>query len=68
MKTEKFDITGMGCAACAAHIEKELKKQDGIHSVQVNLLSNSMTASFDENIVDVRGITKIGRASCRERV
>ncbi len=56
MKTEKFDITGMGCAACAAHIEKELKKQDGVHSVQVNLLSNSMTASFDENVLDARGI------------
>jgi Cu+-exporting ATPase len=49
VKTKKFDITGMTCTACAAHIEKSVGKLAGIQSVNVNLLSNSMTVSFDES-------------------
>lgn len=48
MKTEKYDIEGMTCAACAAHIEKSVKKLDGVNSVQVNLLTNSMDVTFNE--------------------
>ena len=48
MKTQKFTITGMTCSACQSHVEKAVNKLDGIDSVNVNLLSNSMEASFDE--------------------
>jgi len=48
MKTEKFDVTGMTCASCVAHVEKSVKKLDGVASVNVNLLTNSMTVTFDE--------------------
>lgn len=48
MKIEKFDITGMSCAACVANIEKTVGKLPAVRSVQVNLLSNSMTVDFDE--------------------
>lgn len=47
MKTEKFDIKGMTCSACVAHVEKSVTKLEGIDFVQVNLLSNSMTVSYD---------------------
>ena len=42
MKKEKFDIQGMTCSSCSAHVEKAVKKVDGVKSVIVNLLSNNM--------------------------
>jgi copper ion binding protein len=45
---QKFDITGMGCAACVARIEGDVKKTDGVTAVSVNLLKNSMVAEYDE--------------------
>ena len=41
-----FAITGMTCAACAAHVEKAVKKLD-VRSVEVNLLMNRMTVDSD---------------------
>jgi Cu2+-exporting ATPase/Cu+-exporting ATPase len=55
---QKFDITGMGCAACVARIETDVKKMDGIGSVSVNLLKNSMVAEFDETKTSVPAIVK----------
>ena len=48
MKT-KFDVTGMTCSACSAHVEKAVAKVDGVKTVAVSLLTNSMTVEFDEN-------------------
>jgi len=48
MKTEKFDVTGMTCASCVAHVEKSVSKLEGIKAVNVNLLTNSMSVSYDE--------------------
>ena len=42
MKT-KFDVTGMTCAACQAHVEKSVRKLPGVSQVNVNLLQNNMT-------------------------
>lgn len=47
MKKEKFTVTGMNCSACSAHVEKAVKKLDGVSSVFVNLLTNSMVVEFD---------------------
>ena len=49
--TEKFDVTGMMCAACSAHVDKSVRKLDGVCDVNVNLLMNNMTVDFDENAV-----------------
>ncbi len=49
--TENFDITGMTCSACSAHVEKSVNKLDGVKCVNVNLLRNSMQAEFDENVL-----------------
>ncbi len=51
MVTQQFDISGMTCSACAARIERVVKKLPGMEDVNVNLLKNSMKASFDENAV-----------------
>ena len=49
---QKFNVTGMTCSACSASVEKAVKKLNGIESVNVNLLSNSMTVDYDENNID----------------
>ncbi len=52
MKKEKFDIQGMTCSSCQAHVEKAVNKLDGINLVNVNLLSNNMIVEYDENKID----------------
>ena len=56
MKHEKFTITGMSCSACSARVEKAVNKLDGIDKASVNLLTNSMQASYDENVVSEQDI------------
>jgi len=56
MKVEKFDVTGMTCSSCVAHVEKSVSKLEGVKAVNVNLLTNSMSVSFDENNLDVSTI------------
>ena len=48
MKTEKFNVTGMTCAACSAHVEKAVRGVEGVDTVNVNLLMNHMAVSYQE--------------------
>ena len=48
----RFTITGMTCAACAAHVERAVKKA-GVDDVAVNLLSNRMTVDTDVSDADI---------------
>ncbi len=54
---EKYNITGMSCAACSARVEKAVSAVDGVTSCAVNLLTNSMivegTASKESIISSV---------------
>lgn len=45
---KKFNVTGMSCAACSAHVEKSVRGVAGVTDVNVNLLANSMTVEFAE--------------------
>ena len=56
MKKEKFNIQGMTCSSCSAHVDKAVRNLSGIKDVNVNLLSNSMQVEFDENIIDEQKI------------
>lgn len=49
---EKFDVTGMSCSACSSHVEKSVSKLEGINTVSVNLLTNSMQVEYDETKLD----------------
>ena len=40
---EQYIVTGMTCAACQAHVEKAVRSVPGVDSVNVSLLTNSMT-------------------------
>ena len=44
---EKFNISGMTCAACVAHVQKAVENLEGTENVNVNLLTNSMTLDLD---------------------
>lgn len=55
MKKVKFDITGMSCSACSAHIENKVNSLDGV-SCSVNLLQNLMVTQFDESKADTQVI------------
>lgn len=58
MHKDQFDITGMTCSACSSRIEKSVAKLPGIQEVSVNLLKNSMVASYDESVLDAAGIVQ----------
>ena len=53
---EKFDVLGMTCAACQAHVEKAVKKLDGVKTCDVNLLLNNMKVEFDDKVVSKEDI------------
>lgn len=52
MKKVKFNITGMTCSSCSAHVERAVKGLNGVKKVNVNLLSNNMIVEYDENILN----------------
>lgn len=47
MAQDKFDVGGMTCAACQAHVDRAVSKIDGVQSVAVNLLAGSMLVDYD---------------------
>ncbi len=56
----KFDVTGMTCSACSAHVEKSVSKLEGVDKVSVNLLTNSMQAEYNEDIVIINAVISAG--------
>ena len=46
---KKYKVTGMTCSACSSRVEKCVEKLDGVNTVSVNLLTNSMQVDFDES-------------------
>ena len=55
---EKFEVLGMTCSSCQAHVEKAVSKLDGVEEVNVNLLSNSMNVTYQEDKVSTSDIVK----------
>lgn len=53
-----FDVKGMTCAACSAHVEKSVRKLAGVNNVTVSLLSNSMEVDFDPAVVSADQICR----------
>lgn len=58
---QKFNVTGMSCAACVSRVEKAVKNVSGVDSCSVNLLTNSMIVFGDvpENQI-VAAVEKAG--------
>lgn len=45
---EKFNVEGMTCASCQAHVDKAVRKVEGVKDVSVNLLTNTMVVDFED--------------------
>ena len=58
---KKFNLKNLDCANCAAQIEANVAKIDGVNSVSVNFFTTTMKIDFDENRSDeiIENIRKI---------
>lgn len=54
---KRFDVSGMTCAACQANVQKAVEKL-GVDSVNVNLISESMTVNYDPSKISKEDIIK----------
>ncbi|MCI6054057.1 heavy metal translocating P-type ATPase [Dysosmobacter sp.] len=48
MREERYDISGMHCAACSASVERVTRKLPGVERSDVNLTTGVMTICYDE--------------------
>ena len=51
MRTDIYKIEGMHCAACSAAVERVVSKLNGVTSCRVNLITEKMTVSYNDNIL-----------------
>ncbi|WP_275975206.1 heavy metal translocating P-type ATPase [Tetragenococcus halophilus] len=56
--SQSFDIEGMTCASCVQAIEKSVGKVDGVQEVAVNLATEKMNVSYDEDAINAGDIIK----------
>ncbi|PLR98449.1 copper-translocating P-type ATPase [Bacillus sp. T33-2] len=52
----EFDVFGMTCAACAARIEKGLKKLEGVRNAHVNLALETAFVEYNSSQVSIKDI------------
>lgn len=45
---KKFRVEGVDCADCAAKMEDEIKKIDGVNSAKLNFLTEKLTIEADD--------------------
>ena len=56
MKNVTMPVTGMTCANCAATIERNVRKLQGVQVANVNLASEKLSVEFDPGVLDEQGI------------
>ncbi len=56
MTQERYEVTGMTCAACQSHVEKAVNALSGVNNVSVNLLTNSMVVDYDDAVLNTAAI------------
>ena len=60
-RMEKYNVTGMSCAACSAHVEKAVRKVPGVTDVTVSLLTNSMKVDGTADAAEIcRAVSNAG--------
>ncbi len=68
VKTEKYLVTGMSCAACQAHVEKAVNGVEGVESCSVSLLTNSMNVTGTANeAAIIKAVEDAGYGASPER-
>lgn len=58
----KFIVTGMTCSACSSHVEKAVRKLEGVTQVTVSLMGASMVVEHDDlpDSAIIEAVTKAG--------
>src|SRR5690625_4583536 len=56
MSTKTLNIEGMTCASCVQTVEKATKKLEGVTESNVNLATEKLTISYDENAISLEDI------------
>ncbi|MGI5885452.1 MAG: heavy metal translocating P-type ATPase [Candidatus Spyradocola sp.] len=68
---ERYDVTGMTCAACSARVEKSVSALPGVRQCTVNLLKNSMVVDYDQAALTpeqiVQAVEKAGYGASPQR-
>ena len=68
---ERYDVTGMTCAACSARVEKSVSALPGVTQCTVNLLKNSMVVDYDDAALSsgqiVAAVEKAGYGASLQR-
>lgn len=54
-----YEVSGMTCSSCVASVENTVKKLDGVKSVSVSLMTNSMIVEYDDNVLAANDISNI---------
>jgi P-type Cu2+ transporter len=63
---EQYIVTGMTCSACQSHVEKAVSKVEGVESVNVSLLTNSM--QVEGNVSSKKVIEAVEKAGYGAKV
>ncbi|HFU4060313.1 TPA: heavy metal translocating P-type ATPase [Streptococcus suis] len=56
MQKESIRIAGMTCASCAMTVEKAVGKLTGVEKASVNLATEKLSVSFDENVLSLSDV------------
>lgn len=56
--TNRFNISGMHCTACARGIASELKRTPGVASAEVNFTNRVAVVAYDTNATTVKVLLK----------
>ena len=59
---QKFNVTGMTCSACSAHVDKAVRRLDGVCEVNVNLLGGSMTVDWEGGLTPDQIVSAVEKA------
>lgn len=69
---EKYNVTGMTCAACQARVQKSVSNLTGVQECNVNLLKNSMVVTYDDKNVNsgqiIAAVEKAGYGASIQQV
>jgi Cu+-exporting ATPase len=58
MAEKSYQVTGMTCGACAAHVQKAVSKLDGVETCEVNIATEKLNLKYDTNKQDFESIKK----------
>ena len=53
---QTFNVTGMTCSACSAHVEKAVNKLEAVSKAEVSLMTNSMSVEYSSDALSPQDI------------